>query len=308
MRMSSSEIMSGAWDAALNRPVGDVKPAAGNLRSNDSPQWSPDSTVLVYKSGATTAGQGPRLVFVSYPTGQKREVQISDMQLIGNGGAFSPDGKSLVVVGIDQKRRRGAHLIDVETGKAIGLTYDGPAETMFFPQFVASGTGVAFLRRINDGSRPNEVVLFDLATREERKVPLGAGLERACCSLLVSPDGQRLIFRSGRVVPGGPIVMSGPVTGPFKEIARGDQIDEVLSWMPDGKHILVRTSTTAPGGRETARLWRMPADGGQRTEVVGLDTHAMQVAFSPDGRQVAYQTRTGNIDIWKVDGLVPLQR
>ena len=97
----------------------------------------------------------------------------------------------------------------------------------------------------------------------------------------ISPDGQRIAFRSER--EGGGIFVMG-ATG--ESVRRVTDFGYNPAWSPDGKQIAVATEgVVEPGSRtSTSRIFRVDLATGQRRLVSRGD--AVQPSWSPDGRRV----------------------
>ncbi|HEX5716926.1 MAG TPA: protein kinase, partial [Thermoanaerobaculia bacterium] len=101
----------------------------------------------------------------------------------------------------------------------------------------------------------------------------------------VSPDGQRVAFRSER--EGGGLFVMG-ATG--ESAVRLTQEGHDPEWSPDGQWIVYATEgVTDPRRRRAApsELWRIQVAGGARVQIP-LEVDAVQPSWSPDGRRIAY--------------------
>ena len=115
-----------------------------------------------------------------------------------------------------------------------------------------------------------------------------------------SPDGERIAFRSGR--SGGGLFVMGRTGELVKRI-----VDHGFNptWSPDGQMLAFSTSTVAedPGSRQgpVAELWIVSVTSGDTRRVLVAD--AMQPAWSPDGKRIAYwgyAPQSRNREIWTV--------
>jgi Tol biopolymer transport system component len=101
----------------------------------------------------------------------------------------------------------------------------------------------------------------------------------------VSPDGQRVAFRSER--EGGGLFLMG-ATG--ESVVRLAQEGYDPAWSPDGEWLVYATEgVTDPRRRSIeSQLWRVRvADGTQRVRIP-LAVDAVQPSWSPDGQRIAY--------------------
>jgi Tol biopolymer transport system component/DNA-binding winged helix-turn-helix (wHTH) protein len=100
-----------------------------------------------------------------------------------------------------------------------------------------------------------------------------------------SPDGRRVAF--SRNTPGGAVLYAvSPVTGVERKLAelKSPQA-RGLSWFPDGRWLAASHSS----GPES-RISLIPAEGGELRPFLSMKSPGwyMDVAISPDGRQLAY--------------------
>ena len=118
-------------------------------------------------------------------------------------------------------------------------------------------------------------------------VNLTAGSSADDTEPAVSPDGERIAFRSERD-GGGIFVMN--TSG--ESVRRVSNFGFNPAWSPDGKEIVVSTdSFTNPGVRlgRDAELVAVEVGSGRRRELVAAGD-AMQPSWSPSGSRVAYWT------------------
>ena len=134
----------------------------------------------------------------------------------------------------------------------------------------ASGNWDIFFQRIGDGNAIN--LTKDFVTDDSQPA--------------FSPDGQRIAFRSERD-GGGVYVMNANGESPV----RVSDFGYSPSWSPDGAQILVGTEKIPqPSTRPTkSQLWMIDLKSGQRQRVSEGD--ALQPAFSPHRKRIAYWSR-----------------
>lgn len=111
-----------------------------------------------------------------------------------------------------------------------------------------------------------------------------------------SPDGKLIAF-DARVHEFSAIFVVSREGGPLKVMAIGDSNNSVPSWSHDGQFIYFASDRT---GRY--EIWRLPAAGGEPTEVTHDGGFA---AFeAPDGKALYYaKTKFPNPDLWQTDGV-----
>jgi WD40 repeat protein len=230
-----------------------------------------------------------------------------------SGLAFSPDGKTIAIAGIDVR------LWDIVSGKPIGRPLMGPLSGLALPTF---GTGVAFSP---DGKTLAiagiDVRLWDVATGKQigqpLTVPSSGGQMRG---VAFSPDGKTIASGGNDIrlwdvatdkQVGQPLAEHiGPVSGVafssdgkmlasagtdvrLWDVASSKQIGQPLpgtsmAFSADGK-------TVASVGDDVG-LWSV-ATGKQVGQIL---TAADAVAFSPDGRTLVSAGGDGTVRLWEV--------
>jgi Tol biopolymer transport system component len=106
-----------------------------------------------------------------------------------------------------------------------------------------------------------------------------------------SPDGKQIAFVSGRDGVGHVFVMKPDGTG-TRRVTNTRKDDAHPSWSPDGKWLVF--------SREGA-LFRAPVEGGAAQRLLRkAPGHAADPAYSPDGKQVAYDYRRPGFSIREV--------
>jgi WD40 repeat protein len=239
------------------------------------PIWSlafaPDGKSLAAAEGATTW-------LWDVATGEQL-LHLKQMDL-GNGVAFTPDGKTLVI----GSPHEGVALVEVASGKVRrrlqSFCYGAGA-------VVVSPDG-RLLAAVGQGT----IRLWDLETGQE--TPSLDGHRHVVYGLAYSPDGRTLATRGGDnslcvwdAHSGRQLCMKDLRAEPGSLWRRDDYGPaHVLAFAPDG-----RTLVSALAGR-TLPGW----DVATGTAVFHLEGGARSVAFSPDGKTVA--SGGGKGDIW----------
>ena len=114
---------------------------------------------------------------------------------------------------------------------------------------------------------------------------------------VISPDGERIAFRSER--DNGGIFTMG-ATG--ESVRRVTTVGFDPAWSPDGRSLAYATEGVLdPYSRNIrSQLWTADVATGRTAKV--SDGDAVQPAWSPDGGRIAYWANTGGQrDIWTVD-------
>ncbi len=117
-----------------------------------------------------------------------------------------------------------------------------------------------------------------------------------------SPDGKRIVFISDR--SGGDNVWIQTIDGKDStQVTKGnDALMLSPEWTPDGRYIVASRSGGPLGG--AAKLWMWHVDGGSGIQLISQPTtiKTLGAAFSADGKQIWFASRTGD---WTYNALLP---
>jgi len=117
-----------------------------------------------------------------------------------------------------------------------------------------------------------------------------------------SPDGKRIVFISDR--SGGDNVWTTSLDGTdTTQVTKGnDALMLSPEWTPDGKYIVASRSGGPLGG--AAKLWMWHVDGGSGMQLITQPAtiKTLGAAFSADGKQIWFASRTGD---WQYNAILP---
>jgi Tol biopolymer transport system component len=268
-----------------------------------SPDWSPDGTQLVYKTNPSggSGSSGPASISVlDLRSGEERQITPGLYSMnVSDGPRWAPDGRSVLLIG-NRGGEQGIYQIEIPGGATKLLVnipiyqytfhaaWSRDGKSIFYPQ----GNPVRILRRDLESGRDTE-----LATM---KGP--AGIPR----IALSPDGQWLAFTSLDVLKEPHKLMLVPTAGgPSREIYR-TQEGEYLSWIqwtPDGRSVwlLNYRPATNPKAKPILEYLAVSPDG-KNIRKLELNYPG---CIHPDGRQVAFSTGQGNIELWALENFLP---
>ena len=211
-----------------------------------------------------------------------KKVEIPSWAL---AAAYSPNGRRIVSSGPDGTLR----LWDVESGEAIGATFDADEGSIGRVAFSPDG------KRIASGSFDGTVRLWNARSLMEMDAKL-EGHEDGVTSVAFSPDGKRIA--SGSVdgtVRLWDVESGDPIGAPME-----DHEDGVTSvaFSPDGKRI-------ASGSVDGAvRLWDVESRDPIGAPMEGHYGHygvVTSVAFSPDGKRIVSGGTDAVLLLWDME-------
>ncbi len=229
-----------------------------------------------------------------------------------NSVAFSPDGKYVVSVSVDNTAR----VWEAASGEEVArMTHDGPVYSVAFSpdgKYVVSGSadttargweaasGEEIAPMTHDGwvssvafSPDGKYVVSGSADTTARVWEAASGEEVA----RMTHDGIVISVAFSR--DGKYVVSGGDTTARVWEAASGKEIARMThdSWVysvafsPDGKYVV------SGGDDATARVWE--AASGEEVARMTHDGIVTSVAFSPDGKYVVSGSRDNTARVWK---------
>jgi WD40 repeat protein/serine/threonine protein kinase len=225
---------------------------------------SPDSRYVAY------AGTGGTVRVVDVVT--RTERTLSAGKAILWDLSFSSDGRRLVGAGKDGI----VWLWDLSTGT--GRALQGHAGDIGDVDFSPDG------QQVVSGGVDRTVRLWDVATGEQRL--LGEHLE-GVNSVGFSPDGQR-ILSAGR---DHTVRLWGASTGEQKVLRGHEATVTYVKFASDGRHFLSTSSD------RTTRIWSLSPDP---VHALHSEDFMTELAYSPDGHQLAVAGRNGVVWLWDV--------
>jgi len=106
-----------------------------------------------------------------------------------------------------------------------------------------------------------------------------------------SPDNSKFVAEIGPVSsPQTNLWISDFQTKQFRQLTQGTAQDFNEAWSPDGRQLAFIRATFAP---LTLQLMTVPVEGGEPTVLLGASEHVGQVAYSPDGKSLAFDSING---------------
>jgi len=275
---------SGINVVSLDMETGELLSQPMPLRSdgsNTSPVWSPDGKKLAYLSNriyqeGTEYRPAGFLVIRSMEIGGEREILPNPQILIQELFGWSPDGRAILFYGgyggkgsLAYGGTIGIYLIDAQTGEITTAVKGHPRISLWDAVWSRDGKTIYYTRTLEErGERHGSIMAHNLATGEEQELYTG-GILCKLCKMLVSPDGQKIVFTDDKRQKLQAILTTGGEIRTLFDLQLLDlQSDKPrdriypITWTPDGHHVLFHIVIEDVGVYER-ELWRIPAEGGQ---------------------------------------------
>jgi Tol biopolymer transport system component len=315
---------SGAFYYSTRRTAGDVRvaefePAGGKLvgpsqpvssrgttgGETTAPDWSPDGRSLAF----IRFTPGGRVVVVrASDTGQERELKVPDGRFVLR---WTPDGKAVVLSGLDAEKQAALMRVDVQTGQ-VSTVMPLPAIASAFPRFDFSRDGRAlfFITETFPGGEGTRLVIRDLQSGRETAIREKNGLfeKHSVGWVSVSPDGRQLVVGvqdKGKAL----ILCVMPADGgEARELVRIG-VEEANyrvapSWTPDGRYIVFVKGLKGNPTRHV-QVWRVAAEGGT-PQPLGLTIDELWwLRMHPDGRRIVTGTWATKFEVWVMENFLP---
>lgn len=259
---------------------------AGHFLAGNQPRWSPDGEWISFVSTSPEDG-APELWLWSTSTGEVRQLTNLGARLI-NAYRWSPDGR-WVAFSADRYGQMDVWKVSVEDGGIRRLTTDPRYDV--FPFWTPDSESILYvrlddrwiehtvLRVAADGTGGR--VLFRDTSFFDYDFGGEFGYPR------VSPDGERVLFRSQR--SGWHNYWTVPIDGGEPAaVAPAEAYQSHARWSPDGDRILFVSNRN---GTKQVRV--APVDGGGSEVVVDPGTGMADLpSWHPDGDRISYTLET----------------
>ncbi len=178
--------MGGGPNKAVYKRKTDGSPAV-RLGEGLALALSPDGLWALSSPGAEQS----HLVLLPTGAGQPRTLPLPGIRLVGKGACFFPDGKRILLRGIDPDRKVNLYVLDIQSGKARAITPGGIGPSAAI-SLSPDGRFVVF------SPEKGAATLYDVEGGSPRLVPgLSAGLQ----AIKWCADGRSLFVRTIEINP-----------------------------------------------------------------------------------------------------------
>jgi Tol biopolymer transport system component len=275
-----------------------------------SPIWSPDNSDLIFLIGPENDDPSQLMVMPIGPDGEAAGSPVK-IDLPEKTEAQLPGWGSDNKVGLIFKSPEiiALYTVPAAGGKAVQMTsHEG-----FMPSWTPDGKRI-FFGGFTLKDPPIHVESVPASGGKSTRVPIQSPRKFSIAlpmgGISVSPDGKKVIF-SGAYLPAEenyPVhIFAVPVEGgDLTEIPTGMPLVCQPGWSPDGKSILFVGMEKVPNKNDrVCSLYTLELEGGKPRKIASTAekvTDTSGVAWSPDGKSIAYYSEDGQLRLIPANG------
>jgi Tol biopolymer transport system component len=262
--------------------------------------WSPDGNYLAYP---VPCQDRQCIAIRSVATGK---VSLLTGIVSVFGPRWSPDGRSLLTRGVDDKKRNGWFQFDVLTGNTTALTFFQNGERGEQLHWSPDGKLKVYF------NRSGVFVERDVASGAEREVNRVVGLVGVGP---LSPDGQYFSPNLSDPARKTESLLLVPVAGGKPHelllLTQPERFGGCCAWTPDSSAVIFVKNI---GSRN--ELWLIPVMGGRPRKLdidpiwmnESRDPKEQGFSLSPDGHSIAFQMGKTVSEVWALENFLPASK
>jgi TolB protein len=287
----------------------DFRVESDTVRNYYGPDFDRAGRMVAYGDGTVeglptlpTIGDGAAFA----PPGAQRQVRLPDrtLEVRGIRGYFPALTAEGEVLSTPLHLTGSVPAVPLQISGADG----GTVRDLFTPEAGSFAWGAAVARdagrivvAVGPPFAPGEapVDIWTLHVDGSNAVNLTAGMEANDALPHVSPDGRRIVFRSGGDGAGTVYIMDGE-GGERHRLTDAEAVETMPALSPDGEWVVF---PTAPDRASSRKLWIQRVDGSEgrflEPDRLDIPDSSMHPRFSPDGCWVVFTSdRAGFNDEW----------
>ena len=265
---------------------------------HEQPRWTPDSSSLIYFSGAAREGDPGMLWEISALGGTPRRIAASQ-----GAGDISHDGRRIATFRT-QGNRTVLAIVERDGSKSERVMALPALSEFSSPRWSPDDQSIAFVGAIEIAFN-RALYLMDVAGGEPKQIANAQNIQ----GVAWLPEGSGLVYSSsaGSTMTYPPVFNLRTVSkdgGRERQLTFGD----VSYVQPD---IVVPGKLFASRVRMQSDIWRFPVDGApvdnvkNGTRITHQTGQVQTPSASPDGKEIVYLSDSGgHVNLWvaKVDG------
>ncbi len=318
--IGTSDVYTAEFDPGTGKVATQPQKAAQRfIGLNSSPAWSPDGQFLAYISSRRPGliGHRPEVISIrSLKTGEERDL-TPKLSFIWGPIRWSPDGRSILVSGKDQKIQHGLFLVDAQTAEVTPMVM-WEDRAIDIPAWFPDGNRLLYLSQHREAATIiGAVVIRDLATGQEKVLfQPAAGVK--IDDIALSPDGQQVALTLLEKQTRSSVLKVLPAAGgEGRELVRAKEpeviVGDSLSWSSDSRYIVFgRAQTTSQepqggffAGRKAQLLAISPRGGEPHALGLAMDS-VHSVSFDPTGHHITFAAGRGpKSEVWVMENFLP---
>jgi len=288
-------------------PSDAAKPVSSTLvGTNISSEWSPDGTQLAYVAmrGLIQNDRYSRvLVLRDIESGRERNVRPALSAFIEP--RWSPDGRKILIRGIDAHNREGIFVVDLASGRTREAVLF-PSDTVYPATLQWSHDGMALLY---DNASVGAIVARDFGSGQEHVIVnyKNESIQRLMQwpGFRISHDGNSIAY-TGTILHEGKaatVVIVRRLDGTRQEIAHATSPEriEFQDWTPDDRGVLVIRRNVK---NRTNVLCEVRLDGSP-IQPLNISAPAIaSVGLRRDGNAITYTAGMNSTELWVLENFL----